>query len=381
MALAVLLAPTVPAAAGTAPKQVVTEEVPVEAAPVSLCDQIFGIPTLYRNPENPYIQRFAIRGRYQGQYHHTDANTGTSEDWENRRIRLGADLDFLQDFSFGTRFNMKRQSSDDRLFQDIDTMSITWKIAPEFNLEVGKQKPTITQEYRTSSGRILTFERSLVVNTVIPSKIWGVSASGKVDSFLYDLGVYTASLDGDYDFPDFNGGVAVFASVGYDYGSAAGIDRGQVRLDYFYQDGDGENNGVKPYDHVFSLNTTNQIGRFGLNTDLIYASGEGNTPDIYGVVVMPWYDLIEDRLRLVTRYNYAGGDGSNSVRLGSRYERPAILDGSSDRGDNYHAVYGGFNYYLCGDKLKLMAGVEYATIGGDARYSGVTYLGGVRLDF
>lgn len=122
------------------------------------------------------------------------------------------------------------------------------------------------------------------------------------------------------------------------------------------------------------------MGRFGLITDLIYASGDGAVADVYGLVFMPYYDLLE-RLRLVTRYTYAGGDGDRPLTLASRYERPAVQDGSSVRGDNYHSIYGGLNYYLCGDKLKLMAGVEYSTMGGGSRYSGVTYLGGVRLDF
>lgn len=380
MAATALLGAAGQAAAGTASKEVIPEP-PVESKPVSLCDQIFGIPTLYKNPDNPIIQRFAIRGRYQGQYYYNDANTGDVEDWENRRIRLGADLDFLQNFAFSTRFNIKRNSSQDRFFQDVDSMELEWKIAPEFNLTFGKQKPTLTQEYRTSSSRILTFERALITNTVTPEEIWGVTASGKVESFLYDLGVYTASLDGDYNFPDFDGGFAVFASVGYDYGKAAGLQRGIGRLEYFYQDGDDGNNGVAPFEHVFSLNTTNEFGRFGLNTDLIYAVGQGNVADVYGAVVMPWFDIIEKRLRLVTRYSYMGGDGDTAVRLGSRYERPAVQDGSSTRGDNYHSVYGGFKYYLCGDKLKLMAGVEYSTLGGAADYNGVTWLGGVRLDF
>ena len=379
---ALLLAAPAVAGAGTGSgaKFAPPMEDPVAAEPASLCDQIFGIPTLYRNPDNPYIQRFAIRGRYQGQYHYTDADTGTSEDWENRRIRFGADLDFLRDFSFETRFNIKRSSGGGRLFEDVYTMSVTWKLSPDVSLQVGKQKPLVTQEWRTSSAAILTFERSLLVNTVIPDPIWGARVSGRANGWLYEAALFTASLDGDYDFPDFDGGWAALGSIGYDYADSAGLDRAVVRLDYFHQDGDDRNNGVKPFRHVLSLNSTHQTGRFGLNTDLIYASGDGNVADVYGVVVMPYYDLLE-KLRLVTRYTYAGGDGSSPLALASRYERPAVQDGSSIRGDNYHSVYGGLNYYLCGDKLKLMAGAEYATMGGDSRYSGITWLGGVRLDF
>lgn len=380
---AVLLAAPAVAGAGTGSgaKEVELPGDPVQPEPVSLCDQIFGIPTLYRNPDNPYIQRFAIRGRYQGQYHYTDANTGDSDDWENRRIRFGADLDFLREFAFETRWNMKRESGPGRLFEDVFSMTVTWRPTPEFNLQVGKQKANITNEWRTSSGAILTFERSLLVNTVVPETMWGARAGGRVGQFLYEASVFTASVDGDnYKFPDFNGGLGLHGSIGYDYAAGAGLDSAVVRLDYFYQDGDADNNAVRPYRHVFSLNSVHEIGRFGLNTDLIYASGESGVADVYGLVVMPYYDLLE-KLRLVTRYTYAGGDGNAPLALASRYERPAVQDGSSIRGDNYHSVYAGLNYYLCGDKLKLMAGAEYSTMGGDSRYSGITWLGGVRLDF
>jgi hypothetical protein len=54
-------------------------------------------------------------------------------------------------------------------------------------------------------------------------------------------------------------------------------------------------------------------------------------------------------------------------------------------GDHYQAYYLGLNYFLNDDKLKLMAGAEYAqmldsvTDGGE--YQGWTYLAGLRLYF
>jgi phosphate-selective porin OprO/OprP len=84
----------------------------------------------------------------------------------------------------------------------------------------------------------------------------------------------------------------------------------------------------------------------------------------------------------VGRYQYAASEAEDGVRLQSRYEREAP-ELASQYGDNYHAVYAGLNYYICDHNLKLMAGVEYATMDQDTgrNYESVTFMTGVRLYF
>ena len=48
-----------------------------------------------------------------------------------------------------------------------------------------------------------------------------------------------------------------------------------------------------------------------------------------------------------------------------------------------HAIYGGVQYFIYGDKLKLMAGAEWSRLNGDTgdSYDGFTFLTGVRVSF
>ena len=102
---------------------------------------------------------------------------------------------------------------------------------------------------------------------------------------------------------------------------------------------------------------------------------------LFGLVIMPYFDITE-KLQGVLRYHYAASDGPDGIRSRSRYERAAIDDGGGTRGDSYHSIYAGLNYYIYDHKLKLMTGLEYANLDGvdsDSDYDGWTYLAGVRL--
>jgi hypothetical protein len=98
-------------------------------------------------------------------------------------------------------------------------------------------------------------------------------------------GVFSGTYTDRWELPDFDGGYLINASLGYDMGK-----KGQVRLDYLYNDGDRRNFvATKPYEHSLSLNYNGTFGRLGLTTDLIYAAGSGEVPDVWGIVLMPYY--------------------------------------------------------------------------------------------
>lgn len=139
--------------------------------------------------------------------------------------------------------------------------------------------------------------------------------------------------------------------------------------------------------YKLSLNTDIVQGRFGLVAEMLWANGEPNQSDVFGVAVIPSY-FIADGLQLVGRVQYASSDRPNGLTLPNRYE--AVIPGD-DRGDQYLSGYLGLNYYLYGHKLKLMLGVEYSamegsgivkgTKGGDGDFDGYTALAGVRMFF
>ena len=78
------------------------------------------------------------------------------------------------------------------------------------------------------------------------------------------------------------------------------------------------------------------------------------------------------------------GDGPDSVFAQTRYERSAPALTGGGRGREYHAGYPGLQYFICGDKLKLLAGAEYAHLNGGGNgggFEGLTVLTGIRLSF
>jgi len=81
---------------------------------------------------------------------------------------------------------------------------------------------------------------------------------------------------------------------------------------------------------------------------------------------MPSKEIIADKLEFVTRYQFQGSSEDQGVRLNSRAVRNAASVNNADidrgRGDAHHSIYAGLNYYLCGHRSKILAGVEYDTI-------------------
>ena len=366
------------AASGFAGESAVSKT-PLDAAPPadekSVYDQIWSLATLYKS-DTGFLNEISLTGRYNGQFWAADSETESDEGWENRRIRIGLKGKFLKDWEFNSQVDLNTEGGE--LYNGLTDSFIAWKPSKAFNLTLGKHHVEYTQEGSTSSTKILTLERSLLVNQVWPSPeyITGASVSGQVEKFLYRAGVYAGDFEKEYT--RFDGGAGYLASVGYDFGKDAGLDTGIVKFDVFYNDGDSGNTAFRNYEATESFNVTVKKGPFGLVTDLIYAQGLGSTSDVWGLVLLPSYDITK-KLQLVAKYQFATADTANGLTAARRYERE--VGGGS--GDTYNAGYVGVNYYLYGDKLKLMTGFEYAKLDGGtgAGYEGWSVISGVRLSF
>lgn len=358
-------------------KLVIDDKAPVAESAWSICD-LWDLSTLYENDQG-FLNGISLIGRYQGQYHATEGNQGDDSDWENRRFRFGSEIEFLQNFTAHGEVNLKTDyDSAGRFVDSVEELWISWEPNDDLYLIVGKQKPKIGQERATSSKRILTFERSLIIDQTVPEKIGGVVLGYHLTEQLWaEGGIYSGAVTDDWLLPEFNGDIAASARIGY------GItEETEARFDYFYAAGADTDNGVEEYDHVFSWNTTSQWGQFGLATDIIYAAGidDAHNSDVFGIVFMPSYYLTDD-LQAVFRYQYAVSDSDDGIRLRSRYERAGDAAPLNTRGEDYHAFYAGLNYYICDHKLKLMLGAEYATLDSPnaADWDGWTWLAGVRM--
>jgi len=338
----------------------------------SLLDNLWALPTLYKG-DGAILQEFGLIGRYHGTYYDVDGDDQGSDDgWDNRRQRLGFSAALFNQLDLEVQFNVDYAQESDRFFKNIEDVAIEWSGIEGLGLAIGKFKPTVSREYNTSSKRIKTIERSLFVNQVVPEKVWGASTDVEVGGLDVQVGAFAGDLDGDWDFSEFNAGYLLNAAV----------DFGDVRLSYLYNDGNEGNTGAEDYDNIVSLSYVNYGKKgyegLGLFAEAMYADGDSSG---YGITLMPSY-MITDQLEAVVRVHHAGSDESDGLTVQKRYDRK-VSDLSSKVGDQYIGVYGGLNYYINGDKLKLMGGVEVGSFDQDNGDSldVVSLMAGVRIYF
>ena len=325
-----------------------------------------------------WITDLKLVGRYQWQNADVDSDQGNYSSHESRRFRIGAEAKILGgDWKLKTEININDEFSP--FYDYITDAYIKYQGNPAFNLTIGKHRPVWSYEMATSSRKILTLERSLLVNQVSPKKSTGISARGKIDNWSYVLGLFSGNIDDELGNIDYESRFSL-ASIGYDYSEKSRFEQMTWRLDWIHNS-NAANNAAKPYRDSFSLNHSLKQGVIGLHTDFIHASGYSD--DAYGIILLPTYD-ISDKLQLVARYTRATGD-NDSLKVQKRYENnvPHLTD--NGLGENYQSFYLGLNYYINEHKLKLMTGVEYAEMKDDADdggdYNGWTVFSGLRFYF
>jgi phosphate-selective porin OprO/OprP len=345
-------------------------------------DKIWGLATLYKDKNNPWLEEVSFFGRAHTNWAAVDSDKGNWSDWEQRRLRAGLKVKFLQEFELKTEVRFIPQGGS--AYAGLTEASLTWNADPAFRLTVGKQLPRYTLEGALSSNELLTVERSLLANTFWVGEenfSTGITATGDIGHWQY----YVAFLSGESDkaFGDLDAGFYSVTSLGYDFATELGADKALLRADYVYNDGDGGNTTTKPFENTVGLGFDFKQGRFGVQSNVLRASGLGKQPDAWGFVLMPTYS-ITPKLELVARYTFLDGEGAGAIKPQRRYENevPGI---TGTKGDGYQAGYLGLNYYVYGHKLKFQSGIEYSRMsdssgkGGD--YSAWNYLAGFRLSF
>lgn len=353
--------------------------------PTKVYDALWALPVLYSSETNPFIQKIAITGRYQGQIWGLNSNFGSASGWENRRQRIGARVDFLQDFRAHVTFNLNFDGANTgRFLEDFEDFGIEWTPAREFNVEVGLFKVPITHEWRESSNVIVTIERSDFINMAVPPKLGGVLVTGEIDgftdgsAFTYGAGIYSAARGEDWQAPSFNGGTIFYQGIGYQFSESQ-----SVRFDGGALTSESENNAAAPYPYVASVSYTGNFlnEKLSLLGEVVFAAGGTETAGLYGLILLPTYRLTE-QIELVARYQYLGSDESDGVRLQRRYERRAP-DLPTTWGNHYQALYGGVNYYLYKNRMKVMCGLEYShmELARGGAYNQVTIFGAFRVWF
>lgn len=366
--------------------------------------------------ENPYIQEFSLkfRGQFQGAY--VDSAGGSNrvkggadgnsrhDNNEWRRFRIGAQAKVFDQFTIKGVWNIggldgrykykNGQWNRSASSASVDEFYITGKFSP-VNVNFGKHKPAYMGEYRTSSAKLITLERSAIVNQLKAEKLYGLSV-GKADTkatLQWNAGVWAnGQRDGNtWLEPSFNSedGFLLGASLSYktDKNSRLYLDYMHSTRDQGAQHPGTEYAGSGAQD-VVALTweaKENDLsfmaeGIAGFN---VYDADSGGE-NVYGLVLMPSY-RISPHWEAVARYQLAAG--SNAVAGDSRYY---TTNGAfSDMCDLQHGLYFGANYYVSPENphaLKLMFGAEYINshgkdADGNKGFTGWQLSTGIRWDF
>jgi phosphate-selective porin OprO/OprP len=367
------------------------------------CDDLWSHAVLYKNKDNPILQEFALQGRLHLQYDAGSSDQGSfsSGDLQNLGTDTWQDIDvrrWCMGFKSTLFQHLKLQGHAvinpdwGPVYGGLFDFSATWGVSDQLQINAGKLETRFSKEYEISSREIVTIERSQLINQLSPGRLTGVWVNGKnvAGPWIYELGVYGADIQ--EEFTEFQGGAIILGKIGYDLASVAGLEKAVVGVHWMHSSKPGDA-GAKKYDNSFALTGEMKQGRWAATSDLLYATGENSltnapVPDVWGISVIPTFNLT-DKLQVVARYQFASSSDNNGLSLQTRYERTAPdlvgLSGKAVSGDQYQAGYLGLNYYLCGHKLKLMTGVEYATMQDDAEdggeYDGWTWMSGLRLYF
>lgn len=343
----------------------------------SALDRLWNAATLYQDKENPLVQSVRFTGRFHLDHARVEADQGTLDEWNIRRLRLGAKLKLLGDFTFHAESDLNPQERDPTYVRMTD-LSIGWSRDPALVVVAGKQGAHFTLEGSTSSKELLTVDRSAVyTNLSFPEEFFtGLTASGRQGGWIYHAGVFSSG-EKDREFGSLSAGGFGVLSLGADLAPATGLKEAVVTAEYVHQTEDEGNDMTRPLANIGSLYGRFAQGNAGLQADLCAAEGQPGQSDLTGLVLMPWVNLT-DTVQFVLRLTRVDSDDPAGVRL-ARYESEV----AGKRGDRYEETYVGLNWYLRGHQLKLQTGLAWGDLADTSRdggdYQGWSWVTGLRV--
>ena len=382
----------------------------------TFCEKLNDFGTFYENPESPGLQSTKLFLSYQHQVGHIDGTDKTGNAFDDsfeefRRVWIGLTGKFANYW----KFKVVSQISNDRNAYPNDyrqwghetfrAANITfeadqfweWEGIDSMSFGYGRRTGRMADEWQRSSTMINCLERSSFSNKLWlydrekgnPLAAWVKWTAGK---HSFD----TAIFSGTYD--DYIGGwedsTTYYGSWLGDYSKGSSYELLEYWLSYYKQDGAITEDRLAG-GNEWALSLVNRIGNgpwalhstiaWGDNGDQATLEREGS---FSGVVLMPMYWIKDEKLKIVVRYLYQQADQPEGLKLNSRYiplsdRRDTSIDLNDGRGDEQQAFYLGLNYYLCGEKLKLISGIQHDELKseGETQFRGWTVGTSIRLWF
>ena len=351
--------------AGDYGKAIIDDKAPI-VDPWTFCD-LFDMGTLYE-ADSGFIRGVSLVGRYQGQHISQQEDINDTLDngfhrWQHRRFRLGMEIEMANNLTFFAEANIGDgiPLTKDYFITEWQDFYLEYEPVDDLVVRVGKQKQHMTLEDKESSKRIKTVERSPIVNEIAGARPWGAVVEFATGDLEHEIGGWLyGGHASEPSWLDSN------SNAGFNYNIYFPITESVTgHVDYVYADNNSGLTGSEgpaaegygpAYEHAIAAGVEVESGRFQLITDFIYAANRtasGGIPagdDTWGFYVLPSYDLT-DKLEAVFKYAYM--DQGREQRTARFNARQSV--------ENYHTLYAGLQYFICGEKLKLMGGYEYST--------------------
>jgi phosphate-selective porin OprO/OprP len=332
--------------------------------------------SIHESADSAFLQSLVTTGRLQYDYSYFDEDVAGSEDetkW--RRARAGFKAKMFNKLTVHAEINMDLENHDP-IYNGLTDANISWTINDNWKVKIGKQGAAFTQDGSTSSKKLIAIERSKLSENIWFTREYftGITFSGKRGKWSYNYGLFSNDTSKEFE------NVAdeeyfILLSGGYNFSEDLDVDHASIQFDFVHNE-ESNNVGTKSLETVLSVSGKYDDGKIHFWGDISYAKAF-NGGDIYGLQLMPFYD-INEMFQIVGRYTYVNGSKDNSLGL-SRYEKDIV----SGKGDSLQEFYLGLNTYFKGHKLKWQNGIQFTEMKDAAKdggeYSGIGFTSALRF--
>lgn len=336
------------------------DEVGTQDSSRAMFDRLWSHATLYDNPEGRFVRKLALSGRLQMDSAWYDADQGEFNDLLWRRLRFGFKSIQRGDWVLHIEGDFDLNEGLGHSYVRLTDAYIGYAPSSQWGAKVLKQSAGFTLDGATSSKNLLTLQRNNLTNNLWFTQEYfsGISVSGTVAArWFYKVGLFSSDPSTEVSFSE-GAGFGLF-SLGYNFAKTLRLDNALVRIDYV-PNREHPESGTRDFSNVLSLVSKWEKRDWGLWTDVSGGTGYFEQSNVWGLSVMPFYDVMPHH-QVLLRYTFLSSAADNGLRLG-RYEREIV----SGRGNRYNELYAGYNLFFYGHKLKWQTGLQYTVMMDDA---------------
>lgn len=332
----------------------------------TLGERLENLGRLYKEDSDDLVQEVWLLGRYHGQYHWTDSDSGEDHGYETRRFRLGGQARVLKKITLHAQ--MVSGSDIDPVYNGFTELWAQWAFSPEVALTIGQQKNRFTHDRNVSSRYLNYLERAMLTNMFGVDYTPAITLQGTVGKTSYYGGIFTNATGQNIGeaFTEYTSGYSALGAVYHRLGATLGVPDVTLYGSYLHSDANDRATNMNRFDDGVSGAIIMTNGHASLIGE-VTGGFDSDKGDAVGLNMQPTY-FINRSLQIATRYQIARSTDEGGLSPQRRYERPAGLGA----GDRYQAGYVGLNYYIAKHRIKVMTGIEYATMSGQDAWTAST---------